>query len=75
MRETCNFQIEKELTTSSFLESFFSEIMLSIMLGTSGINITTHAIVKIKDTSKCIDTHLVLIVIYVVKQVGLNFVW
>jgi hypothetical protein len=75
MLETCNFQIEKELTTSSFLESFFLEIMLSIMLGTSGINITTHAIVKIKDTSKCIDTHLVLIVIYVVKQVGLNFVW
>jgi hypothetical protein len=75
MLETCNFQIEKELTTSSFLESFFSEIKLSIMLGTSGINITTHAIVKIKDTSKCFDTHLVLIIIYVVKLVGLNFVW
>lgn len=72
MLETCNFQIEKELTTSSF----FSEIMLSITFGTSGINITTtHAIVKIKDTSKCIDTHLVLIIICVVKLVGLNFVW
>lgn len=45
------------------------------MLGTSGINITTHAIVKIKDTSKCIDTYFVrIIIIYVVKPVELSFV-